>query len=120
MSQDMLFEVLHAADYMSIAPMLDLICLKLTVQVLGRSADFVRQFARRYVDSLACHRQRLSLALRTFCLALVWRWLHFCYGRQYLVALKFRDFLQIPELTPDERQDAREKHPWIFGKNSHS
>ena len=42
MPQDMLFEVLTAANYMGIKPLLDLACLKVTFQLSGKSAEEIR------------------------------------------------------------------------------
>lgn len=41
MSQDMLFELLTAANFMGIKPLLDLTCLKVTFQLTGKNADEV-------------------------------------------------------------------------------
>ena len=43
MSQDMLFEILTAANYMGIKPLLDLACLKVTFQLNGKDAEEIRQ-----------------------------------------------------------------------------
>jgi S-phase kinase-associated protein 1 len=42
MSQEMLFEVLTAANYMGIKPLLDLACLKVTFQLNGKNAEEIR------------------------------------------------------------------------------
>jgi len=42
MENDMLFDVLRAANYMSITPLLDLACLKVTFQLHGRNAEEVK------------------------------------------------------------------------------
>ncbi|CAB9501828.1 ubiquitin ligase complex SCF subunit sconC [Seminavis robusta] len=42
MSQEMLFELLTAANYMGIKPLLDLACLKVTFQLNGKSAEEIR------------------------------------------------------------------------------
>jgi len=54
MPRDMLFEVLRAANYMSIPPLLDLACLKVTFQLHGRNADEVRLFLVREKAPCAC------------------------------------------------------------------
>lgn len=41
MDQEMLFEVLRAANYLSISPLLDLTCLKVTFQLTGKNAEEV-------------------------------------------------------------------------------
>jgi hypothetical protein len=41
MPRDLLAEVLSAANYMSIPPLLDLTCLKFTFELMGKSADEV-------------------------------------------------------------------------------
>ena len=41
MDREMLFDVLRAANYMSIPPLLDLACLKVTFQLHGRNAEEV-------------------------------------------------------------------------------
>eukprot|EP00538_Stauroneis_constricta_P012343 CAMPEP_0119557402 /NCGR_PEP_ID=MMETSP1352-20130426/9076_1 /TAXON_ID=265584 /ORGANISM="Stauroneis constricta, Strain CCMP1120" /LENGTH=167 /DNA_ID=CAMNT_0007604505 /DNA_START=139 /DNA_END=642 /DNA_ORIENTATION=+ len=41
-SREMLFELLTAANYMGIKPLLDLACLKITFQLTGKSADEIR------------------------------------------------------------------------------
>jgi S-phase kinase-associated protein 1 len=43
MSQEMLFEVLTAANYMGIKPLLDLACLRVTFQLNGKNAEEIRQ-----------------------------------------------------------------------------
>ena len=43
MSQEMLFELLTAANYMGIKALLDLACLKVTFQLNGKSAEEIRQ-----------------------------------------------------------------------------
>jgi hypothetical protein len=42
--RDMLFELLTAANFMGIKPLLDLTCLKVTFQLTGKSADEVGAF----------------------------------------------------------------------------
>lgn len=44
--RDMLFELLTAANFMGIKPLLDLTCLKVTFQLTGKSADEVGAFLR--------------------------------------------------------------------------
>mmetsp|Transcript_13109 Transcript_13109/g.36207 ORF Transcript_13109/g.36207 Transcript_13109/m.36207 type:complete len:168 (-) Transcript_13109:587-1090(-) len=41
-SREMLFELLTAANYMGIKPLLDLVCLKITFQLTGKSAEEIR------------------------------------------------------------------------------
>jgi len=41
MPREMLFEVLTAANYMTIKPLLDLCCLKVTFQLTNKSAEEV-------------------------------------------------------------------------------
>lgn len=43
MDRDMLFDVLTAANYMGIKPLLDLACLKVTFELSGKSADEIRE-----------------------------------------------------------------------------
>jgi len=42
-SQNMLFDLLSAANYMGIKPLLDLACLKVTFQLNGKSAEDIRK-----------------------------------------------------------------------------
>jgi S-phase kinase-associated protein 1 len=46
MTQDMLFELLTAANYMGIKELLDLTCLKVTFQISGKSADDIREILK--------------------------------------------------------------------------
>jgi S-phase kinase-associated protein 1 len=41
MSDELLFQVLTAANYMEIQPLLDLACLRVTFQLQGKSAEEV-------------------------------------------------------------------------------
>ena len=43
---DMLFDLLTAANYMGIKELLDLSCLKVTFQLTGKSADQIRDILR--------------------------------------------------------------------------
>jgi S-phase kinase-associated protein 1 len=45
-SQDMLFDLLTAANFMGIKELLDLTCLKVTFQLTGKSAEEIRQILR--------------------------------------------------------------------------
>jgi len=65
-NNDMLFDLLTAANFMGIKELLDLSCLKVTFQLTGKSAEEIRQI------------------------------------------------LRLPELTPEEEQQARQEHKWIF------
>merc|ERR1719343_782077 len=65
-SNDMLFDLLTAANFMGIKELLDLSCLKVTFQLTGKWAD------------------------------------------------EIREILRLPELTPEEEQQARMEHKWIF------
>jgi S-phase kinase-associated protein 1 len=65
-NNDMLFDLLTAANFMGIKELLDLSCLKVTFQLTGKSAD------------------------------------------------EIREILRLPELTPEEEQQARMEHKWIF------
>jgi hypothetical protein len=42
--RDLLFELLTAANFMGIKPLLDLTCLKVTFQLTGKNADEVSSF----------------------------------------------------------------------------
>ena len=42
MDRDMIFEILGAANYMNIKPLLDLACLRVTFELTGKSAEEVR------------------------------------------------------------------------------
>lgn len=42
-SQEMLFEILTAANYMGIKPLLDLCCLKVTFIINGKNAEEIRE-----------------------------------------------------------------------------
>jgi hypothetical protein len=42
MDRDMLFDMLTAANFMGIKPLLDLTCLKVTFQLTGKNAEEVR------------------------------------------------------------------------------
>lgn len=44
--QDMLFNLLTAANFMGIKELLDLTCLKVTFQLTGRNAEEIRQILR--------------------------------------------------------------------------
>lgn len=66
LERPMVFDLLTAANYMGIKPLLDLACLSVTFELSGKNAD------------------------------------------------EIRDILNLPELTPDEEQTAREEHRWIF------
>ena len=46
MQKEMRFEVLAAANYMEIKPLLDLSCLQVTFELSGRSADEVSCYGR--------------------------------------------------------------------------
>lgn len=46
MNKDMLFEVLTAANYMGIKPLLDLACLKVTFHLNGKNAEEIRNILR--------------------------------------------------------------------------
>lgn len=54
MPQEMLFEVLRAANYMAIPPLLDLACLKVTFQLHGCNAEQVRFIAVFLFLRFAC------------------------------------------------------------------
>lgn len=41
--QPMLFDLVTAANFMAIQPLLDLTCLKVSCQLMGKSADEIRQ-----------------------------------------------------------------------------
>ena len=41
MDRDMIFEILGAANYMNIKPLLDLACLRVTFELTGKSAEEV-------------------------------------------------------------------------------
>jgi S-phase kinase-associated protein 1 len=43
MERPMLFDVLTAANYMGVKPLLDLACLKVTFELIGKSADEIRE-----------------------------------------------------------------------------
>lgn len=49
MPRELLFEVLTAANYMTIKPLLDLCCLRVTFQLTNKSAEEVRMH-----ESCAC------------------------------------------------------------------
>jgi S-phase kinase-associated protein 1 len=66
MERPMLFDILTAANYMGVKPLLDLACLKVTFELTGKSAD------------------------------------------------EIREILNLPELTPEEENQARIEHRWIF------
>jgi len=42
MPRDLLFQVLSAANFLGIKPLLDLTCLKVTFMITGKNADEVR------------------------------------------------------------------------------
>eukprot|EP00529_Nitzschia_sp_RCC80_P036447 CAMPEP_0113482240 /NCGR_PEP_ID=MMETSP0014_2-20120614/22817_1 /TAXON_ID=2857 /ORGANISM="Nitzschia sp." /LENGTH=191 /DNA_ID=CAMNT_0000375751 /DNA_START=120 /DNA_END=695 /DNA_ORIENTATION=+ /assembly_acc=CAM_ASM_000159 len=46
LGQDMLFDMLTAANFMGIKELLDLTCLKVTFQLTGKSAEEIRQILR--------------------------------------------------------------------------
>lgn len=43
MDRDMLFNMLSAANFLGIKPLLDLTCLKVTFQITGKNAEEVRR-----------------------------------------------------------------------------
>ena len=43
MDRPMLFDVINAANYMGVKPLLDLACLKVTFELKGKSADEIRE-----------------------------------------------------------------------------
>uniref|UniRef100_A0A7S2YAT4 SKP1 component dimerisation domain-containing protein n=1 Tax=Entomoneis paludosa TaxID=265537 RepID=A0A7S2YAT4_9STRA len=44
MDRDMIFEILGAANYMNIKPLLDLACLRVTFELTGKSAEEIRVY----------------------------------------------------------------------------
>lgn len=46
LDRDMLFDLLTAANFMGIKPLLDLTCLKVTFQLTGKNAEEIRQILR--------------------------------------------------------------------------
>ena len=44
--REMLFELLTAANYMDIKPLLDLACLRVTFELTGKNAEEIRQILR--------------------------------------------------------------------------
>lgn len=64
--QSMVFELVTAANYMEIQPLLDLACLRVSVELMGKTAEEIRVM------------------------------------------------LNIPKMTAEEEQKARQDHKWIF------
>lgn len=64
--QSMVFELVTAANYMEIQPLLDLACLRVSVELMGKTAEEIRVM------------------------------------------------LNIPKMTAEEEQKARQEHKWIF------
>lgn len=64
--REMLFDLVTAANYMGIKPLLDLACLKVTFELTGKNAEEIRVI------------------------------------------------LNLPRLTPEEEEKARQEHKWIF------
>ncbi|CAJ1934128.1 unnamed protein product [Cylindrotheca closterium] len=46
MNRDMLFNMLSAANFLGIKPLLDLTCLKVTFQITGKNAEEIRELLR--------------------------------------------------------------------------
>lgn len=44
MDRDMIFEILGAANYMNIKPLLDLACLRVTFELTGKTAEEIRLY----------------------------------------------------------------------------
>lgn len=66
MDRGMVFKVVQAANYMAIQPLLDIACLRVSTELVGKSAE------------------------------------------------EIRIILNLPKMTPEEEEEARKKHPWIF------
>ena len=96
---DMVFDMLTAANFMGIKPLLDLTCLKVTFQLTGKSAEEVSVLA---VSGIFC-RNYYFLNMANYCMKR---------SRECLVQI--RQILKLPELTPEEEAKAREDHKWIF------
>ena len=59
LNKEMLFDLLTAANYMGIKPLLDLTCLKVTFQLTGKNAEEVSKL--RVGHSFYCFAVGLSL-----------------------------------------------------------
>lgn len=66
MDRPMVFRLVQAANYMEIQPLLDIACLRVSTELVGKSAE------------------------------------------------EIRIILNLPKMTPEEEEEARKKHPWIF------
>jgi len=66
MDRPMVFRIVQAANYMEIQPLLDIACLRVSTELVGKSAE------------------------------------------------EIRIILNLPKMTPEEEEEARKKHPWIF------
>jgi len=66
MDRPMVFRIVQAANYMEIQPLLDIACLRVSTELVGKTAE------------------------------------------------EIRTILNLPKMTPEEEEEARKKHPWIF------
>jgi hypothetical protein len=105
MPQGLLAQVLSAANYMAIPPLLDLTCLKYTFLLMGKSAEEVRPTCTQCTEWQCC---RMGI-----------QFFFFLPDNSPLflptaVPFQVRSVLNLPELTPEEVQRAREKYPFLF------
>ena len=117
MTLDVLSEVLKAADYMEIEPLLDLVCLKYTFLMVGMDESQVRRMdgVEGAVESLLKGRSCNCSVLLTYVNhqppfprspSLV----RSCGGK----SVQIRALLNLPEMSPDEEEYVREEHAWLF------
>jgi hypothetical protein len=121
MPREVLFEVLTAANYMTIKPLLDLCCLKVTFQLTNKSAEEVSQIQYTVivlVGSVFIH----GVSNRVACIVFFFQdfpiLTHFIFYVSLSLFLQshvqIREILNLPDLTTEEEAQAREEHRWIF------
>lgn len=95
MDKEMLFRVLSAANYMSIRPLLDLVCLWFTFQLSGKTAEEVcwNPISLPPMKLLSANFRALAMTIQ------------------------IRLLLNLPRMSPEEEARAREEHPWVFQNN---
>ena len=88
-------DLLRAANYMDIKPLLDLACLKVTFMLNGKSENEVRPW-------------RVSQPMFAWS-----RGFDSFFGSSQLYR-QIREILNLPAMTEQEEAEARAQHPWIF------
>ena len=122
--KNIIFQILEAANFMEISPLIDLICLWCTFQISGKSTEEV---CHRHIVSVVIfllsheHISLLNFLFYTIeCMIRWWLWLFtrcvVTVDILYLLHIhkQIRLFLNLPKMTPEEEAQARAEHPWIF------